>query len=152
MEVALWGMAKNLTLNVGLRSATVPPWKITQDKINIVNIFKYFLLESNFLLIFYHIKIKKHRMTLKRAFCPLIHCMIILGKHLKPESCNTQRVWNRPRLFSPTFIKIDVTFESDNKIKLFKMLLLANTTALSIKKRLWSYYFDFLWNIADKNV
>ena len=30
---------------------------------------------------FYHIKIKKHRMTLNCGFCPLIHFMITLGKY-----------------------------------------------------------------------
>ena len=69
-----------------------------------------------------------------------------LGKYVKTESYIMQRVWNWPRLFSSTFIK--KAFESDHLIKSFKMLLVAKTTALSIKKTFWFYCFYFL-KIAD---
>ena len=84
--------------------------------------------------------------------------MITLGSYVKTESCNTWRVWNRSRMFSPTtgapnFIKIKLTCEPDNKIKSFKVILVANKITLPIKESLWSYYFYLLCNnIADKNV
>ena len=67
----------------------------------------------------------------------LSHSMIILSNHVK------QRLWNRLRLFSPSFAKMDVTFETGHLINSVKVFLVANGISLPIKTTLWFSIFNF---------
>ena len=75
-------------------------------------------------------------MTLNPTFCPFVSPHHNLEQLLTQKAAIREECEIAPGCFHRPLLKIDITFEHNHQIKLFKVIMVANKTVFLIKESL----------------